>query len=95
MTRESKYSGGAVLDEVYCHDDRLVFRGQKKEVKLDAFWWQVVPKTGACIMVEARDRRTATGDRNTDRARLEGLPRQGGDARQGLVYLRGRLLCRH
>jgi hypothetical protein len=49
MTRESKYSGGAVLDEVYCHDDRLVFRGQKHEIRLDDFWWKVVPKTGELI----------------------------------------------
>ena len=49
MTRESKYSGGAVLDEVYCHDDRLVFRGQKHEIGLDTFWWQVVPKTGELV----------------------------------------------
>jgi hypothetical protein len=49
MTRGSKYSGGAVLDKVYCHDDRLVFRGQKHEIGLDPFWWQVVPKTGDLI----------------------------------------------
>lgn len=49
MVRESKYEGGPILDEVVCHDDRLVFRGQKAEVKLDPEWWKVVPKTGEVL----------------------------------------------
>jgi hypothetical protein len=42
----SKYGEEGILDEVVCHDDRLVFRGQKHEVKLDNEWWRIVPKTG-------------------------------------------------
>ena len=42
----SKYGEEGILDEVVCHDDRLVFRGQKHEVKLDETWWRIVPKTG-------------------------------------------------
>jgi len=45
----SKYGEEGKLDEVFCHDDRLVFRGQKHEVKLDADWWKIVPKTGEVV----------------------------------------------
>lgn len=31
---------------IFCHDDKLVFRGQKHEVKLDDDWKAVMPRTG-------------------------------------------------
>ena len=34
------------IGTVFCHDDKLTFRGQKHEVGLDDDWKQVTPKTG-------------------------------------------------
>jgi hypothetical protein len=31
---------------IFCHDDKLTFRGQKHEIGLDEDWKQVAPKTG-------------------------------------------------
>lgn len=35
-----------MLDEIVCHDDSLVFTGQKDAVGLDADWYKVMPKSG-------------------------------------------------
>lgn len=41
-----KIEGDGVLDKVFCHDDSLLFRGQKNEIDLDADWYRVMPKDG-------------------------------------------------
>ncbi len=42
----NKITGSPVLDEIVCHDDSLVFTGQKDAVGLDAEWYKVMPKSG-------------------------------------------------
>ena len=41
-----KIEGDGVLDLIFCHDDRLVFRGQKHEIGLDADWKKAIPRNG-------------------------------------------------
>jgi len=54
----NKITGSPVLDEIVCHDDSLVFTGQKDAVGLDAEWYKVMPKsgeiTGIRVMYDAR-----------------------------------------
>ena len=42
----SKYGEDGVLDEVFCHDDKLILRGQKHDINLDPAWRRLMPRTG-------------------------------------------------
>ena len=42
----NRINGDPVLDVIVCHDDSLIFRGQKHEIDLDADWYKVMPKDG-------------------------------------------------
>lgn len=55
----NRITGEPVLDEVVCHDDSLIFTGQKHEIGLDDDWYKVMPKSGE-VMGYRKERQPLT-----------------------------------